>query len=196
LKKKVVISGILFAVIVLLGAFMIHGLPPVSDAYVAHETDNTVFESNPIDSYFSEMASKIVPTTTVEMVEFELIITSAWEAEMENCYDILKGKTKSEYVRGLLDDDKNSYVAYIMNNGKLSPYFSASDAFSGNENVSLGRIASVLSVSARTDGYRQKTVELIKHIQELDETHQFAFSESMYADLIKQTFPEQWGKMK
>lgn len=156
---------------------------------------NSIFEENSIDKYFLDMAQKIIPSSTVEMSEYAYIECAAWEAEMINCYEILKNIAKDPLVRDCLDNERKTYIEYIKANTELDLYFTVSGAFYGEENVWLGTLSHVLYPSGLSGGYKKKTMELFERLYEIGETPQFVFSKEEYDKQIQQTYPEKWQEI-
>ena len=147
-----------------------------------------LFEANPIDSYFNKLAEIFVPTSTMDMVQFEAINSSAWEAEMENCYKLLINRTNNEETLELLSNDKLFYVDYIKNHAELDVLFEESNAFSDDGYLIVGSLGRVIRVSSWLEGYRKKTLELFYHLYDIGVTPYFVFSEEKYKEIMRQTF--------
>ena len=155
----------------------------------------TLIEANPIDMYFLEKAHLLVPTTTPEMVIFGQIAASAWFAEMENNYEILRNSTGIESVRELIDEERYSFIEYIKNRAELELLFTASTAFEdGWEDLVVGSIGRVLRMPYQGDGWRAKTAELFERLDRIGITPQFIFDEEKYDEKLRQALPELWDR--
>lgn len=154
---------------------------------------DAMFDANPIDSYFSEM-SKLMSYdyTTVAMMTFANISCSAWQAEMDNCYETLKSKIKDENYLIAVDNDRDSYVEYLKNNAEIDVLLNASGAFYGEEDVWVGTLGHILRPSSIERGYREKTKELFNILIEIGETPEFVFSPEKYEELLRQEFEHVW----
>jgi len=51
-----------------------------------------MFADNPIDTYFTKMDDALAPYTTLDMNSFNVIVSSAWEAEMNHCYELIESQ--------------------------------------------------------------------------------------------------------
>ena len=164
----------------------------------SNKSTDDIFESNPIDNYFTEIANIIEPTTTLEMVNFELICNDAWEAEMINCYEILKNATNYEDVKNLIDNEKEFYDEYIKKNADLRMLLGASDAFDNMYNDGsgyyIGSIGSIDRLTIITSAYEEKTAELFGYLKQIGITPEFIFSKEKYDEQMKQTFTDKWQK--
>jgi len=149
-----------------------------------------MFDANPIDSFFNDIAQIIQFSTTVDMFEFGYIACAAWEAEMLNCYEVLKSLVSDSRVLEFIENDKNTYIEYVEANVELTIVTLVSDAFSGVETMSVGSLSLVLRPSLLSEGYKAKTVDLFKILYDIGETPQFIFSEDVYGKQLREVFPE------
>ena len=94
-----------------------------------------------------------------------------------------------------MEDDKNTYIAYVKAKTEKDIDFDASDAYmtDGND-YSTGSIRFLLYPTGLTIGYRQKTLELFKRLQDLGVTPHFVFTKTEYNDQIKSIFPDLWQR--
>ena len=164
--------------------------------YLPPTSIEVLIETNPIDIYFSEKAQLLVPTSTFEMVYFGAIAASAWFAEMENNYEILKSSTNIESVRERIDTERHSFIEYIRNRAELEVLLEASTAFEdGEEFLVVGSIGRVFRPSFQGDGWRSKTIELFDRLDSIGIAPQFIFDAEKYDEELRQAFPELWNKV-
>jgi len=165
--------------------FDINNLPIQEDILT-----NNFLEQNPIDSFYYEMAQIIMPTSTFEMVRFEVLFGLAWRAEMDNFYEYLLSQTQSEIVANLLDGEKYYYVEYIYKRAELEALLIGSTAFwTEDKNISVGTITSVIYVARRAEMYREKALELYNRLNDLGMNPQFIFNEEYHIEKLQQEFP-------
>lgn len=165
------------------------------NAKTGQDDISQLMDNNPIDKYFLMMAEKIVPTSTMDMVKFEVLVSEAWKAEMMNCYEIIKNRTSDENIKLLLDNERDSYVEYIKNKAEIDIYYDASDAFyEGDGSTTLGTISRVIRVGIWSESYKQKTLELFGRMKDMDIFPAFIFGESEYHEKLKEAFFESHQK--
>lgn len=151
------------------------------------------FKTNPIDSYFLEM-SKLMSYdyTTVAMMTFANISCSAWQAEMDNCYETLKSKIKDENYLVYVDNERDSYTEYLKSSFEIEVLLDVSGAFYGEEDVWVGTLGHILRPSSIERGYKEKTKELFNILAEIGETPEFIFKSEKYEELLHQEFEHVW----
>jgi hypothetical protein len=145
-------------------------------------------ECDKLEAYFITMAKKIVPTTTYEMAMFETLICEAWKAEMLNCYEVLKGKTSEVMIHDLLNAERDSYIEYIECKAEIEVFY-YSGVFDGY-GIFLGSLSSVDRVCLLSDGYKQKTIELMEHLEDIGDVPTFIFDRDEYDAKLKEEFYE------
>ncbi len=143
---------------------------------------------NMIDDFFEVMATKIVPTTTYEMLMFDTLISEAWKTEMLNCYEVIKSKTADKKIHKLLDSERDSYIEYIKNKAEIDIYY-GSGVFEG-EDAMLGTLSNVDRVCILSDGYKQKTIELIERLKSIGDKPTFIFDRDKFYAKLKGEFFE------
>jgi len=169
-------------------------LSPIS--YRESASFAALFESNPIDRYFEEKDESLVPFTTIEIAQFLNIYASAWGAEMDNAYELLKNLTNNEHVRDLLDNERRSYLEHMANQIELSILFQFSNAFHGDdEYLFFGTMRFIYRAAAQKDGYRAKARELLNELYLRGITPQFVFLEEKYDELLQEAFPYRWDEV-
>lgn len=143
---------------------------------------------NTIDDFFNMMAMKIVPTTTYEMLMFETLISEAWKSEMLNCYEVIKSKTTGNKIHELLNSERDSYIKYIKNKAEIDIYYS-SGVFDGGD-VMLGSLHNVDKVCILSDGYKEKTIELMERLKDIGNEPTFIFDKDKFYAKLKEEFFE------
>lgn len=136
-------------------------------------------EHNVIDDHFGRMAKKIVPSTTYEMLVFETLRCEAWKAEMLNCYKVLKSKSSMIKIRELLDLERDSYVKHIEQKSKIEIYY-GTEVFNGKSDMP-GSQSDVDTVCILSDGYKDKTIELMGSMKKIGIKPIFVFDSNKFS---------------
>jgi len=156
----------------------------------------TLIETNPIDIYFREKDHLLAPAYTHDIAHFIDISASAWFAEMENSYELLRNSTNSELVRKLIDKEENSYINYIKSSAEVEVMLGFSSAFDDDsEHLYVGSGRLIFQTSFQEDGWRTKTIELFTRLDSIGITPQFIFDAEKYDEVLRQAFPERWNEV-
>ena len=124
-------------------------------------------DHNIIDDHFDMMGKKFERSSAYEMYAFEALRCEAWKAEMLNFYKILKSKTTAKRDHELLDSERDSYIKHIENH-------SYDDDMSGS-------LSSLDSTYIMTEGFKEKTIELMMRMKALNINPVFIFNRKKYS---------------
>ena len=144
----------------------------------------SLFDTNPIDPFFLEMAHILVPTSTGEMNIFAQIAASAWFAEMNNAFDIMRNATHFEIAQQIIDEEREAFIEYVRRSAEVEVLLWASNAFSEpieGEELFSGTIRGVIYLGYLREKWREKT-EALFHRFDISE---FVFCEEQYYEELR-----------